>query len=482
MNYPFWDIPHLGSGWVIGLIAIYHVMISQFAVGGGLYLPMAERKAMRMTDPKLRADWMAQLASHSKFFLIVTAVFGTVSGVGIWFAIGLTHPEATSTLIHNFVFGWAIEWVFFMIELSTIAVYYSTWGKIDEKLHLTVGWVYAAASACTLIIINGILSFMLTPGDTWIAVAGTGQEASKFWNAFFNPTYWPSLLLRCCVCASLAGVWALITASRIDGDKQPELKTSLVKWSVKWLVPSFVAMPFLMIWYYLMVPASQQALLTLGIDTINAGTFSAVTRMALVIIVTSATIIGVAYFLAYRSPLDFNPSHAMAVLLLALIATGAGEYSREMLRKPYVIGRWMYSNGVRVPYVDRINQQGYLNQFDYMNKSGTFSHSNWVWNGDGTITPSSYSRGEAIFRGECGSCHTLEGYRPIKELLAGRDRQNIGNFITMLHDYKPDSPYRHFMPPMVGTQQDINDLTDYLNAQVNPSAPAATKTTLTAQK
>ena len=39
MNYPFWDIPILGSGWVIGIIAIFHVMISQFAVGGGLYLP-----------------------------------------------------------------------------------------------------------------------------------------------------------------------------------------------------------------------------------------------------------------------------------------------------------------------------------------------------------------------------------------------------------------------------------------------------------
>jgi hypothetical protein len=105
MNYPFWEIPILGSGWVIGIIAIFHVMISQFAVGGGLYLPMAERKAMRMTDPELRDAWLKQLASHSKFFLILTAVFGTVSGVGIWFAIGLTHPEATSTLIHNFVFG-----------------------------------------------------------------------------------------------------------------------------------------------------------------------------------------------------------------------------------------------------------------------------------------------------------------------------------------------------------------------------------------
>src|ERR1035441_6508437 len=94
MNYPFWEIPYLGSGWVIGIIAIFHVMISQFAVGGGLYLPMAERKAMRIADPELRAAWLKQLASHSKFFLILTAVFGTVSGVGIWFAIGLTHPEA----------------------------------------------------------------------------------------------------------------------------------------------------------------------------------------------------------------------------------------------------------------------------------------------------------------------------------------------------------------------------------------------------
>jgi cytochrome bd-type quinol oxidase subunit 1 len=466
MNYPFWDIPYLGSGWVIGIIAIFHVMISQFAVGGGLYLPMAECKAQRMPEGPLRTAWLNQLASHSKFFLVLTAVFGTVSGVGIWFAIGLTHPEATSTLIHNFVFGWAMEWVFFLVELTTIAVYYSTWGRIDEKLHLKVGWVYAVASAFTLIIINGILTFMLTPGDTWLAVAGTGHEASKFWYAFFNPTYWPSLFLRTCVCCSLAGIWALITASRIDGDKQPELKTTMVKWSARWLVPSFVAMPFLMIWYYMMVPASQQALLQLGIDTINAGTFSAVTRMALVIIVTSATIVGVVYFLAYRNPIDFNLSHAMSVLLLALIATGAGEYSREMLRKPYVIGHWMYSNGVRVPYVKTINQDGYL------------VHSNWTWNGSN----SSYSRGEAIFRGECGSCHTLSGYRPLKSLLVGRDRANIGNFITMLHDYKPDSPYTRFMPPMSGTKQDIDDLTDYLNAQVNPPAPVAQKPVQTAQK
>ncbi len=467
MNYPFWDIPHLGSGWVIGLIAIFHVMISQFAVGGGLFLPLAERKAMRMADKETGAAWLDQLTRHSRFFLILTGVFGTVSGVGIWFAIGLTHPEATSTLIHNFVFGWAIEWVFFMVELTTIAVYYYTWNRIDAKLHLTVGWVYAVASVCTLIIINGILTFMLTPGDTWIAVAGTGHEASKFWNAFFNPTYWPSLLLRTGVCTSLAGIWALITSSRIDGDAHPALKTSMVRWSVKWLIPSFIGTPFLLVWYLFMVPETQRALLTLGIDTIAGGTFSTVTRIALIIVITSATIVGVAYYLAYRSPLDFNLSHALAVLLLALIATGSGEYAREMLRKPFVIGRWMYSNGVRVPYVARINAEGYL------------AHSNWVWNGNGAA-PTSYSRGEAIFRGECGSCHTMGGYRSMRLLMDGRDRASIHNFIAMLHDYKADSPYHRFMPPMAGTTQDMDDLTNYLNAQVNPPAPA--KPVLTARK
>ena len=94
MNYPFWDIPYLGSGWVIGIIAIFHVMISQFAVGGGLYLPLTERKALAKKSP----EWMAMLRKHAKFFLILTGVFGAVSGVGIWFSISLANPEATSTV------------------------------------------------------------------------------------------------------------------------------------------------------------------------------------------------------------------------------------------------------------------------------------------------------------------------------------------------------------------------------------------------
>jgi hypothetical protein len=83
-----------------------------------------------------------------------------------------------------------------------------------------------------------------------------------------------------------------------------------------------------------------------------------------------------------------------------------------------------------------------------------------------------------------------EAYESVRQItfvmyfgwLSGRDRANIGSFVTTLHDYKPDMPYRRFMPPMVGTQQDVNDLTDFLNAKVNPPAAGVQETVQTARK
>lgn len=88
MNYPFWYIPKLGSGWVIGIIAIFHVMISQFAVGGGFYLPMAERKARRIADPNVRLGWLNQLSllqNSANRMIYIEA--GTTN-----FRIGLSRP------------------------------------------------------------------------------------------------------------------------------------------------------------------------------------------------------------------------------------------------------------------------------------------------------------------------------------------------------------------------------------------------------
>lgn len=468
MNYPLWDVPVIGGMWVIGIIAIIHVMISHFAIGGGFYLPMAERKALR----EGRDDWMELIKKHSKFFLVLTAAFGTVTGVGIWFSIGLVNPEGTSTLIHNFVFAWAIEYTFFAVEITAAAVYYYTWGRVSNRMHLTIGWIYAGSAWISLVVINGILTFMLAPGQAWLEVAGTGNEVSRFWQAFFNPTYFPSAVLRTLVCISLAGIWAFVTASRIDSYAQPKLKTEVLRWSVKWLVPSFVLLPFCFAWYLAMVPEKQLNLLELGISTIGQGTFTQVTRAALVTVMTSATIAAIAYLFAWRHPLDFKFGHACALLFLALAATGATEFAREMLRKPYVVGDHMFSNGVRKSEVEHFNRNGYL------------TRSPWVRPDERTAVPAAATsteaeaahvgRGWIMFRGQCMACHTIDGYRSMRRLIAGRDREAIGSILSMLHEYKDDSTYRAYMPPLVGLPEEIAALGDYLATLTpKPKAPEA---------
>lgn len=438
MNYPTWDVPWLGSTWVVGLIAVFHVMISQFAVGGGLYLALAERKARK----EGREDWLAVLRDHSKFFLILTGVFGAVSGVGIWFAIGLASPESTSALIHNFVFGWAMEWCFFLVEIATAVVYYYTWDRVDAKTHQNLAWLYAFSSFCTLVIINGILSFMLTPGAEWLSVAGTGQEASRFWSAFFNPTYWPSLMLRTLVCISLAGVWSLITGSRI-GEKHgtPALKAEVLRWSTKWLAPSFLLMPVAFVWYLSSIPGESRQLIQAGVGTIGSGLFTQVTRAVLVTAMTSATIMAIAYFLAWRNPVDFKLGHAVAVLLLAFAATGSTEHAREMIRKPFTVGSYMYSDGVRTSEIGALNRQGYTAASPWKRTLGT---------------------GELMFRGQCVNCHTVDGYRSMRRLLGERDTKAIANLLKVLHEGGAQSPYRNYMPPLAGTDEEIAALADYL--------------------
>ncbi len=159
MNYPIWDVA-FGAGMLIAVVAILHVFVSHFAVGGGLFLVVTERRARRKNDLEL----LAWLKRHTRFFVLATVVFGAISGVGIWFTIGLISPTATSNLIHIYVWGWAIEWVFFFIEITAALLYLYGWDKLEPGLHEWYGWIYFIAAYLSLVIINGIITFMLTLG------------------------------------------------------------------------------------------------------------------------------------------------------------------------------------------------------------------------------------------------------------------------------------------------------------------------------
>ncbi|MGH7810140.1 MAG: cytochrome ubiquinol oxidase subunit I, partial [Candidatus Binatia bacterium] len=177
MEFPFWYVPFLTAPMLIPLVAVPHVIVAQFAVGAGILLADLVRRAHRDRNA-VALDYLRRLA---RFIVLLTVVFGAVSGVGIWWTIGLASPETTSALIKIFVFGWAAEWTAFVVELVAAFAFYYLWDHLTPREHIIIGWIYAGAAWVSLVLITGITSFMLTSGD-WTPERG-------FFTAFFNPSF-----------------------------------------------------------------------------------------------------------------------------------------------------------------------------------------------------------------------------------------------------------------------------------------------------
>jgi cytochrome bd-type quinol oxidase subunit 1 len=418
MDYPLFLVPHIGGGWLIGIVAILHVIISHFAVGGGLLVVATEQVAARRAD-SFRLAFAQKL---STFLVLLSAVLGAITGVGIWFTIGLVQPAATAALIHAFVWGWAIEWVFFVIEIAAALLYYGTWDKVSRRLHLTIGWIYFGAAYISLVIINGIITFMLTPG-LWL-------QTRSFWDGIFNPTYWPSLLLRTGITLMMAGVFSWLVAAWI---RDAEGRRGLVRYLSGWTLGGVILTALGFLWWQANIPADARALVFPEGALLRSSFVLGAGMLALLAAVVVA--------LGYLLPRGFGIVAAILAVLLAGTAFGSFERVREGSRKPFVIHGYMYSNGIRVDEVERLNKEGVLTKLK--------------WAGLG-VPAGPLAKGEQVFRGECQMCHSTGGYLAIRKYVEGQDAEGLAAFLEALRGGRPG------MPPIVGTEEEIKALAEYL--------------------
>ena len=437
MNYPLWEVPLLGGGLIIAIIAIPHIFVSHFAIGGGIFLAWTERRAIKTGDSYM-LDFVRK---NTLFFVLITLVFGAVTGVGIWYSIALVHPPATSALIHNFVFGWAIEWVFFVLEISAALIYYYSWGRVAPKVHNAIGWVYAISAWLSLVIINGILTFMLTPGD-WLAEGG-------FWTGFFNPTYFPSVIIRTCVCLALAWLYMLFMASR---EEPSEERDRLVKYISKWLLPALIGLPIFGGWFIFEMPQLAREM--------TQGAAAAVTMFTALSVLLTGILIVFAYFAGYRNPRSVTPQWAILLMVLGLAVTGSTEWVREAVRKPYVIYGYMYSNGIHPPNGIQpesglTGPQALAQEVERLRSTGVLSQARWTTTRE--ITPENeLQAGRDVFRIQCENCHTIEGYNGVRLLVKGWDEAYMANQIRYLDKLKG------FMPPFAGNDAERMALARWL--------------------
>ncbi len=417
MNYPVWQLGFPG-GLLIALVAVLHVFVSHFAIGGGAFLVVTEHRARARKDAAL----LAYVRRYSSFFALLTLVFGALSGVGIWFTIGLVAPEATSTLIHTFVWGWAIEWVFFFVEITSAIIYAKSWERLSGRAHMIVGWIYFGAAWLSLVVINGIIAFMLTPGR-WL-------QTHNFWDGFFNPTFWPSLLTRSAMCAVLAGVWGFVTVG------QNERRQQILRWSGLWVLCGVPAFALSLWWYVARVPEIGRAMalrFSAPAQILRGG----IACMAFVVLLTLV-------FALWRPGWMRTPVMALLVLC-ALAAMGAGEYLREFARKPWAVSGYIYANDIPVARVEAISA------------SGVRQSANFLPGDD----HSGVQYGRDLFVLECSACHSVRGYRGIASRVVGWDVDFAADMLSHIHMMRAP------MPRFAGNAEDRAALGAYL-ASLNP--------------
>lgn len=426
MNYPVWYLPTIGGGFLIALIAVTHVFVSHFAVGGGLYLVYSEKKGLREQDPGI----LAFTKRHAKFFLLITMVYGSITGVGIWFIVALANPGGISILIHNFVFGWATEWVFFVLEIAAAFVYFYTFGKMDDKTHVAIGWVYFISAWMSLFLITGIIDVMLTPG-TWVT-------HHNFWRGFFNPSFVPSVFFRTFIATMLAGAYGYLTASFT---KDKAVKESMTRFSGKWTLVSLILAIPSGLWYVAVLPTHAHKLVAGQSPTIVSalrwGFWGAVGIMIITLIA------GIA-----KPSWNLKPV-AILAFICGFLIVGSFEWTREAARRPFVINEVMYSNEILKSDVPMLQEKGFLKT------------ARWVQNR--TITPENRSAaGKELFIHQCYACHTIGGFN--NDIIARTRSMSytaLAKYIGKIHKV------RYFMPPFSGTPDEAKALAAFIAGDLN---------------
>jgi len=421
MNYPVWELYTSGGGLLIALIAILHVYIAHFAVGGGLYLVLCEYKAYQDNND----DLFSYLKSHARFFMLLTMVLGSVTGVGIWFTMSLLSPEATSVLIHQFVFAWAIEWVFFTGEIFALFIYYYTFNKIDSRIHLRFGWIYFAFAWLSLFVINGIISFMLTPGQ-WL-------ETGNFWYGFFNPSFVPSVLFRTSLTIVFAGIFGLLTTQYIE--KEP-LKNDQIRYCAKWIFAGLLTLPIFAHFYFYSLPKQSIAFIQ--------GSSPEIQPVVVLFLILFAMILACGGMLFFKFSNQTKKILAYSLLIMGLIYMGSFEWIREASRKPYIINNYLYAN------------QMYEKNTKQLQKQGILKHAKWTKHK--TITSKNISAaGKDLFFIACSSCHSIGG--PMNDILECTKNYTIKGMEAILAGQGKITSY---MPHFYGTNQERSALANYI--------------------
>lgn len=447
MDFPMFHLDWLNNRMLIAIIAILHVIINHgLAVGFMPFVTWLEQRGVSRSgkDQITDLEWDAMVYKIMKVAFIITTTLGAMTGVGIWFSVALVSPASIGSLIRVFYWAWFIEWLVFVTEVILIMIYFLTWKNSNSTLkaklrHINFGWYLSIFSWITMAIIVSILGFMMDPGN-W-------QTHKSLLNGFTNPIYLPQLLFRTPTAMLVAGIFGmfLITIFTQSGS---ELRLNAVKYASKWLLlwaPISMMGAFI---YYKAMPDAMTANMSTAVGTITFSQYYDLLKYFVGAGVGFTLIVGI---LGIYKTKVLKPYIVIVPVITAIAYLGFFERVREFIRKPYVIGQYMYSNLLLEDDYVVYKQDGVL-------KHATYTTVNEI------TEDNKVEAGKNVFVIACSRCHTSQGVNSVVYVF---DRMYGGNGkpldIASMAAYMPNMHSgRTFMPEFPGNEKEAEALATYI--------------------
>lgn len=446
MDFPMFHLDWLNNRMLIAIIAIIHVMINHgLAVGFMPFITWLEQRGVQKSgrDEITDVAWDDQVYKMMKVAFVITTTIGAMTGVGIWFSVALVSPTSIGSLIRVFYWAWFAEWLVFVTEVILIMIYFLTWKSNNSSLrakllHIRFGWFLSLFSWITMAIIVSILSFMMDPGN-W-------NTHKSLLNGFTNPIYLPQLLFRTPTAMLVAGSFGMLLIT-IFFKKGTEIREKAVQYASKWILLWAPISLVGAIIYYNAIPEAMTANMSTAVGTMDFNKYYDLMKYFIIFGIASSLVMAIIGLLKAK----WIKAHVVLFpVLMAFGYLGFFERVREFVRKPYVIGGYMYSNLLLEEDYPVYQQFGLLNNATYTTVT--------------EITPeNTVEAGRNVFMLACSRCHTAQGVNGVVDVFErmygiGKplDINSMAGYIPNMHNG------RTYMPPFPGTKEESEVLAAYI--------------------
>ena len=326
-------------------------------------------------------------------------------------------------------------------------------------------WVSAAANMTTYLLLKERSAAFRADPEVQAALETSGynelgQPTLSFRDGFLNPTFLPGVLFRIGACILLAAAWMAFAALR-EKDRTARTRLSRLLGAISVVGLGLAGLGWLL--WERALPESVQRLF-LGEKPLLASLATGRSHTLRLFFV--ATLLALLVTLLPR--LQSWPVAVLALLVGAGILAGY-ERVREGARKPFVIAERMFSNGVLVSEIDALNETGILSKAVWATREA----------GGRTV-----SKGEAVFRAGCSSCHTRDGtsvsagsssrWTPASRPVILTTLRNDGARWKARASGTGVTPDYPFMPPFVGTDEELSALAGWLATLNGPRVAEVT--------